>query len=125
MNDDVKYFSVTGGFLYTGECQPGDRIATEEDGAALVAAVVKKYDDAIEEHLLAERSARGYTVREPSLYLNSSNERWASDAQDWVAHVDSVMSYGLEVQNKFAETGEAPELEEFKTGIPKITWSIE
>ena len=122
---ETKYFSVSGGFLYTGECQPGDRIATEADVAAIVAAVVKKYDDAIEEHLLSERSARGYTVREPSLYLNSTNERWASDAQDWVAHVDSVMSYGLEVQNKFAETGEAPELEEFKTGIPKITWSIE
>lgn len=85
----------------------------------------KKYDDAIEEHLLAERSARGYTVREPSLYLNSSNERWASDARDWVAHVDAVMAYGLEVQNQFAETGEAPDLEEFKTGIPKIEWSIE
>lgn len=122
---ETKYFSVSGGFLYTGECQPGDRIATEADVAAIVAAVVKKYDDAIEEHLLAERSARGYTVREPSLYINSSNERWASDARDWVAHVDAVMAYGLEVQNQFAETGEAPELEEFKTGIPKITWSIE
>ena len=124
MSELVKYFSLSGGFLYTGECQPGDRIATEADVAAIVAAVVKKYDDAIEEHLLAERSARGYTVREPSLYLNSSNERWASDAQDWVAHVDSVMSYGLEVQNKFAETGEAPDIEKFKAGIPKIEWSI-
>ena len=121
---ETKYFSVSGGFLYTGECQPGDRIATEADVAAIVAAVVKKYDDAIEEHLLAERSARGYTVREPSLYINSSNERWASDARDWVAHVDSVMSYGLEVQNKFAETGEAPDLEDFKAGISKIEWSI-
>lgn len=121
---ETKYFSVSGGFLYTGECQPGDRIATAADVAAIVAAVVKKYDDAIEEHLLAERSARGYTVREPSLYINSSNERWASDARDWVAHVDSVMSYGLEVQNKFAETGEAPDLEDFKAGIPKIEWSI-
>ena len=102
-----------------------DRIATEADVAAIVAAVVKKYDDAIEEHLLAERSARGYTVREPSLYINSSNERWASDARDWVAHVDAVMAYGLEVQNQFAETGEAPDLEEFKTEIPKIEWSIE
>lgn len=122
---ETKYFSVNGGFLYTGECQPGDRIATEADVAEIVATVVKKYDDAIEEHLLAERSARGYTVREPSLYLNSTNERWASDAKDWIAHVDSVMSYGLEVQNKFAETGEAPDLEEFKAGIPKIEWSIE
>lgn len=125
MSKSVKYFSVSGNFLYTGVMQPGDRIATEADVAAIVAAVVKKYDDAIEEHLLAERSARGYTVREPSLYLNSSNQRWASDARDWVAHVDAVMAYGLEVQNQFAETGEAPDLEEFKTGIPKISWSIE
>ncbi len=121
---ETKYFSVSGGFLYTGECQPGDRIATAADVAAIVAAVVKKYDDAIEEHLLAERSARGYTVREPSLYLNSSNARWASDARDWVAHVDAVMAYGLEVQNQFTATGEAPDLEEFKSGIPKIEWSM-
>lgn len=121
---DTKYFSVSGGFLYTGVMQPGDRIATEADVAAIVASVVQKYDDAIEEHLLAERSARGYTVREPSLYLNSSNERWASDARDWVAHVDEVMAYGLEVQNQFTATGEAPDLEEFKSGIPKIEWSM-
>ena len=122
---ETKYFSVNGGFLYTGECQPGDRIATEEDVAAIVAAVVKKYDDAIEEHLLAERSARGYTVREPSLYLNSTNERWASDAKDWIAHVDVVMSYGLSVQNNFITTGECPDIETFKTNIPKIEWSVE
>lgn len=121
---ETKYFSVSGGFLYTGVMQPGDRIATEADVASIVASVVQKYDDAIEEHLLAERSARGYTVREPSLYLNSSNERWASDARDWVAHVDAVMAYGLEVQNQFAETGEAPDFEEFKSGIPKIEWSM-
>ena len=121
---ETKYFSVSGGFLYTGVMQPGDRIATEADVAAIVASVVKKYDDAIEEHLLAERSARGYTVREPSLYLNSSNERWASDARDWVAHVDAVMAYGLEVQNQFAETGEAPDFEEFIAKIPKIEWSM-
>ena len=125
MSENIKYFSVSGNFLYTGVMQQGDRIATEADVAAIVAAVVKKYDDAIEEHLLAERSARGYTVREPSLYLNSSNERWASDARDWVAHVDAVMAYGLEVQNQFAESGSAPDLEEFKAGIPKIEWSIE
>ena len=121
---ETKYFSVSGGFLYTGVMQPGDRIAAEADVAAIVASVVKKYDDAIEEHLLAERSARGYTVREPSLYLNSSNERWASDARDWVAHVDAVMAYGLEVQNQFTATGEAPDLEDFKSGIPKIEWSM-
>lgn len=124
MSENIIYFSVSGNFLYTGVMQQGDRIATEADVAAIVAAVVKKYDDAIEEHLLAERSARGYTVREPSLYLNSSNERWASDARDWVAHVDAVMAYGLEVQNQFTATGEAPDLEEFKSGIPKIEWSI-
>ena len=102
MSESVKYFSVSGNFLYTGVMQPGDRVATEADVAAIVAAVVKKYDAAIEEHLLAERSARGYTVREPSVYRNSSNERGASDARDGVAHVDEGMSYGREVHNKFA-----------------------
>ena len=125
MNNDVKYFSVKGKFLHTGELQTGDRIATDEDIKSVIAAIVKKYDDAIEQHLLEERSARGYTVREPSLYLNSTNERWASDAKDWIAHVDLVMSYGLSVQNNFMTTGEYSDIETFKTNIPKIKWSVE
>lgn len=86
---------------------------------------VADYDKAMEDHLLAERAARGYTLREPSDYKDSSVPRWAQDASDWIAHRDAVMLYGLEVMNHYAETGEAPTLEEFKAGLPVIVWSIE
>ena len=84
---------------------------------------LKDYDDAMEAHLLEERTSRGYTTREPSDYAGSSVERWAQDAADWIAHRDAVMLYGLEVQNHYAETGEAPTMEEFKEGLPRIEWS--
>ena len=82
------------------------------------------YDRAMEEHLTAERCARGYTSREPSEYKDSSVPRWARDAADWIAHRDAVMLYGLSVMNRYAETGEAPSLEEFKAALPTITWSF-
>lgn len=41
---------------------------------------MEDYDKAIEDHLLKERIARGYTVREPSDYKDSSVERWNRDA---------------------------------------------
>ena len=86
---------------------------------------VADYDKAMEAHLLAERSARGYTLREPSDYKDSSVPRWAQDAADWIAHRDAVMLYGLEIMNHYAETGEAPTLEEFEAGLPVITWTFE
>lgn len=87
---------------------------------------VADYDRAMEDHLLATRIARGYTLREPSpTYDNSPNVRWASDAADWKAFFTAVMEYGLAVQNEYAATGKAPSLEEFKAGLPKMKWSIE
>lgn len=84
------------------------------------------YDNAMEAHLLAVRSARGYTLREPSpTYDNSPNARWASDAKDWKNFFTTVMEYGLRVQNEYAKTGIAPTLEEFKNNLPQIEWSIE
>jgi len=85
---------------------------------------IQDYDDAMEEHLLAERVARGYTKREPSDYQNSTVPRWHQDAIDWIAHRDAVMIYGLEVENRFIETGEAPSLEEFKAALPRIVWTL-
>ena len=85
---------------------------------------VADYDKAMEAHLLAERTARGYTSREPSDYAGSSVPRWAQDAVDWIAHRDAVMLYGLEVQNRYAESGSAPALEEFREALPKIRWSF-
>ena len=85
---------------------------------------LEDYDEAMEAHLLAERTARGYTLREPSDYKDSSVPRWAQDAADWIEHRDAVMLYGLEVMNHYAETGEAPTLEEFRAALPKIRWSF-
>ena len=81
------------------------------------------YDRAVEEHLLAERTARGYTTREPSDYAGSAVPRWAQDAQDWISHRDAVMLYALQVMNNYAQTGVAPSLPQFKAALPDITWT--
>lgn len=103
------------------------------DGQSVVARYVAEedpkptledYDTAMEEHLVSERSERGYTTREPDVYLNSQVPRWASDARDWVAHRDAVMLYALEIMNAVeAGTREPPTLDEFVAGLPNIVWS--
>ena len=88
------------------------------------APTLEAFDFAMEEHLTAERMERGYTTREPDVYLNSQVPRWASDARDWVAHRDAVMLYALEIMNAVESgTREPPTLAEFKAGLPKIVWS--
>ena len=84
---------------------------------------MQTYDNIMEQHLYDERVARGYTKREPSEYADSKVERWAQDAQDWIDHRDAVMLYGLEVENHYKETGEAPTPEEFKANLPVIQWT--
>jgi hypothetical protein len=86
---------------------------------------VEDYDRAMEEHIKETRVARGYTTREPSYYLQSSVPRWRQDALDWVDFVDSVMLYGLEVQNKYISGESVPSLEEFKAGLPECVWRFE
>lgn len=90
-----------------------------------VEELTQLYDAAMEEHLDAEKSARGYTKREPSDYANSTVERYRQDAADWTAHRDTVMLYGLEIQNKAARGETVPTLDEFKAGLPKIVWTIQ
>lgn len=85
---------------------------------------VEDYDKAIEDHLLEQRTARGYTVRESDYYRDSQVERWKQDAIDWSKHRDAVMLYGLGIMNTYKETGEAPTLEEFKNNLPTITWTF-
>ncbi len=88
------------------------------------APTLADFDAAMEEHLTDERFTRGYTTREPDVYLNSQVPRWASDARDWIAHRDEVMLYALEIMNAVeAGTREPPTLEEFKAGLPQIVWS--
>lgn len=88
-------------------------VVTEED-----------YNRILEEHLTAERLARGYDTREPSLYASSRNPVWRQDAEDWANHVDDVMEYALGIINVYRTTGNAPSLEDFKSGIPQVKWSI-
>ena len=83
------------------------------------------YDNAMEAHLDAEKTARGYTKREPSDYAGSSNPRWAQDAVDWIAHRDAVMEYGLEVENKAKRGEQVPTLDEFKAALPKVVWTYQ
>ena len=82
------------------------------------------YDNAMEAHLDAEKAERGYTKREPSDYAGSSNPRWAQDAEDWIAHRDAVMAYGLEVENKAKRGEQVPTLDEFKAGLQIISWTF-
>lgn len=85
-----------------------------------------EYDAAMEDHLIQERSVRGYTTREPTAYLASGNARWAADARDWVAHVDAVMAYALTLINGVqAGTIAQPTLAEFRANLPQITWSYQ
>lgn len=84
---------------------------------------VRDYDNAMEAHLRAERTERGYTTREPDSYLNSSEPRWAQDAADWVAHRDAVMRYALKVQNDYAQGLPVPSLPDFIAALPKIVWT--
>ena len=81
------------------------------------------YDRAMEAHLDTEKAARGYTKREPSDYKGSGVARWAQDAEDWIAHRDAVMEYGLEVENKSKRGEPVPTLDEFEAGLPKIVWT--
>ena len=83
------------------------------------------YDNAMEDYLREVRSARGYTMREPSPhYDNSRVARWAQDAKDWKEFLEDVMLYALPVLNEYQLTGKAPmTLAEFKANLPKITWN--
>ena len=85
---------------------------------------VDDYDRIMEEHLRNQRTVRGYTLRQPSDYIDSTVERWKQDAIDWIAHRDAVMLYGLQVQNNYKETNQAPTLEEFRANLPVISWTI-
>ena len=109
-----KHFGVVDNIRVVTVYEYGDRTYTIGD-----------YDMAMEAHLLSERSARGYTTREPDAYLTSTNARWKKDAEDWVAHRDSVMEYALCVMND-VESGkiEPPPLEAFIENLPTIEWSF-
>ena len=105
----------------------GKKRLVKNDGLVLedLPPTLADYDAAMEAHLASARVARGYTTREPDCYINSSNPRWAQDAADWIAFRDAVMEYGLAKMYEYTETGIAPALEDFKSGLPQIKWSVE
>ena len=88
---------------------------------------VKDYDHALERHIKDTRIARGYTTREPSssCYLHSPNPRWKQDALDWIDFINAVMTYGLQIQNDYAEGKPVPTLDEFIANLPQITWTYQ
>lgn len=85
---------------------------------------IEDYNRAMETSLLATRMARGYDTREPSDYIFSEDPRWKQDALDWIKYRDAVMHYGQDVMNHYAETGEAPSIEEFVKNLPTIEWTF-
>ena len=96
------------------------------EGVDIPPPTLDEYDAVMEDHLAQERSARGYTTREPDAYLSSANPRWAQDARDWVAHRDAVMAYALELINGVqARTIPQPTLAECRANLPQITWSYQ
>lgn len=89
------------------------------------AEIIAEYDAALERKLADEKAARGYTVREPSDYLDSHVVRYRQDAQDWIAHRDLVMLEGLTMLNEYLQTGVIPSLNDFLAALPNITWTID
>lgn len=128
-NDNVV-FAIHSDDQEVGSLYPGFKVwitgEQHEIGDTVTVTVsFEDYDRALEKHLLDERVARGYTTREPDTYINSEVPRWKQDALDWVAHKDVVMLYALQVQNDYKEGLPVPTLEQFKTQLPKIQWTIE
>jgi hypothetical protein len=81
------------------------------------------YDNAMEDYIHQVAVDRGYTRREPSSYDNDPYPRFAQDAKDFKAFRSQVMLYALPILNEYLATGNAPTLEEFKSGFPKIVWT--
>ena len=86
---------------------------------------IEEYDQVMEDYITQTRIDRGYTTREPSAYANSSVPRFAQDAKDWQTFLDETMLYGMKVRNKYASTGIAPTIDEFKENLPKIVWTYD
>lgn len=113
--------ALGGHYVYADE--DGKRVVRTDWHVVAKPVNPKDYDAAMEAHLRTERDARGYTDREPTDYMGSKVPRFAQDALDWRDHRDDVMLYGLDIINRFAETGVAPTLAEFKAGLPVIQWT--
>lgn len=72
---------------------------------------VADYDRIMEQHIKDARIARGYTLREPDVYKDSSVPRWRQDALDFIAFRDSCLLYGQSIINTYTRSGEVPTME--------------
>lgn len=130
---DKLYKPVEDGNYFEASCWCNSNNAHIEDKGEYYEIVgnpghvvtIEDYDQALEDHIYRTRLARGYNKREPSMYINSSNPRWHQDAEDWIAFIDEVMTYGLEIENKFIAGEPVPTIEEFERNLPVIHWTIE
>lgn len=112
--DKQEYFEKKNCRLYVA----GDKLIGVPDTEKILA----EYDKAMEEHIYSVRAARGYTTREPGVYINSTVARWKTDAEVWNAWLDAVMQYSLAILNTAKETGEIPPLDEYINNAPAIEW---
>ena len=86
---------------------------------------IEDYDKILEQHISNTCKQRGYTTRQPDVYLNSKNERWKQDALDFIDFRDECMNYGLEIENKYKNGQSVLTLKQFKQALPKIKWTFE
>lgn len=100
-------------------------VANPPPPAPTPADLIAEYDAALEDYLRSEHVARGYTVREPSAYIDSPVPRYAQDAKDWALHIGQVMCAGLAMLNEYQQTGVIPSKDAFLAALPKITWTID
>lgn len=63
---------------------------------------IDDYDAAMEQYITSTRVARGYMLREPDVYKDSSVPRWRQDAQDFIAFRDACLLYGQSVINTYS-----------------------
>lgn len=124
MANDTKYYSVAGGFIYTGVMQPGDRVATDTDIEAYKAVFVARYIKAVDELLLKTANSHGYDSAYTCLsYLQSTDPKWKAEAEAFNVWRDAVWNKCHEVLNAVeAGTRTAPSVDELLEELPKIEW---
>lgn len=87
--------------------------------------IIAQYNAAIENKLNEEKTARGYTMYDPTSYADSSVPRYKQDSIDWVQHRDEVMVQGLTILNYYLKTKEIPSIEDFVNILPSIWWTVD
>ncbi len=83
------------------------------------------YGRALQDHIDAmareKQYDNGFTL---ATYVNSSNDKWAKEAADFIAWRDSCWEYAYNIQIQ-VENGEIqpPSVEDFIANMPALIWS--